>query len=87
MTPIALPRLLNKRQTVSSNTEQLSSSISEISLQVATSAEITNKAVAHANRTDLAMQRLTNGASRTSAVVNLIQSISLNFALIVGGRY
>jgi methyl-accepting chemotaxis protein len=63
-------------QTVSSNTEQLSSSISEISQQVATSAEITNNAVAQANSTDTAMQRLTNGASRISDIVTLIQSIA-----------
>ena len=63
-------------QTVSSGTEQLSSSISEIGRQVVTSAEIARKAVAEAGATDATMQGLAENAARISVVVDLIQTIA-----------
>jgi methyl-accepting chemotaxis protein len=63
-------------QTVSSGTEQLSSSISEIGRQVVTSAEIARKAVDEAGATDATMQGLADNAARISVVVDLIQTIA-----------
>jgi methyl-accepting chemotaxis protein len=63
-------------QTVSSGTEELSSSISEIGRQVVCSARIAAKAVAEAGETDATMQGLADNASRISIVVDLIQSIA-----------
>jgi len=63
-------------QTVSSGTEQLSSSISEIGRQVITSSEIARKAVDEAGQTDATMQGLAENAGRISVVVDLIQSIA-----------
>jgi methyl-accepting chemotaxis protein len=63
-------------QTVSAGTEQLSSSIAEISRQVVTSAEIARKAVDEAGATDATVQSLADSASRISVVVDLIQTIA-----------
>ena len=63
-------------QTVSSGTEQLSSSISEIGRQVINSAQIASKAVGEAGKTDATMEGLTDTASRISVVIDLIQSIA-----------
>ncbi|MFL6835790.1 MAG: methyl-accepting chemotaxis protein [Bradyrhizobium sp.] len=63
-------------QTVSSGTEELSSSISEIGRQVVTSAEIARKAVEEAGATDATMQGLADNAARISVVVDLIQTIA-----------
>ncbi len=63
-------------QTVSSGTEQLSSSILEIGRQVISSAEIAGKAVNEAKRTDATMQSLADNANRISIVIDLIQSIA-----------
>jgi methyl-accepting chemotaxis protein len=63
-------------QTVSSGTEELSSSIAEIGRQVVTSAEIAKKAVDEAGATDTTMQGLADNASRISVVVDLIQVIA-----------
>ena len=63
-------------QTVSSGTEQLSSSISEIGRQVINSAQIAGKAVSEAGETDATMQGLTDSASRISVVIDLIQTIA-----------
>src|SRR5216683_2982809 len=63
-------------QTVSSGTEELSSSITEIGRQVITSAEIARKAVDEAGQTDATMQGLAENASRISVVVDLIQVIA-----------
>src|SRR6202022_2218396 len=62
-------------QTVSSGTEQLSSSISEIGRQVVASSQIARKAVDEAGQTDATMQGLAENASRISVVVDLIQVI------------
>jgi methyl-accepting chemotaxis protein len=63
-------------QTVSSGTEQLSSSILEIGRQVVSSAEIAGKAVTEAKKTDATMQSLADNANRISIVIDLIQSIA-----------
>jgi methyl-accepting chemotaxis protein len=63
-------------QTVSSGTEELSSSIGEIGRQVVTSAEIARKAVDEAGSTDATMQGLADNAARISVVVDLIQTIA-----------
>ena len=63
-------------QTVSSGTEQLSSSIMEIGRQVITSAQVARKAVDEAGATDATMQGLADNASRISVVVDLIQVIA-----------
>jgi methyl-accepting chemotaxis protein len=63
-------------QTVSSGTEELSASISEIGRQVVSSAEIAGKAVIEAGETDATMQGLADNASRISIVVDLIQTIA-----------
>jgi methyl-accepting chemotaxis protein len=63
-------------QTVSSGTEQLSSSISEIDRKVINSAEIASKAVDEACTTDATMQGLADHANRISVVVDLIQTIA-----------
>jgi methyl-accepting chemotaxis protein len=63
-------------QTVSAGTEQLSSSISEISRQVVSSAEIAAKAVSEAGQTDTTMQGLAENANRISTVIDLIQTIA-----------
>jgi methyl-accepting chemotaxis protein len=63
-------------QTVSSGTEDLSSSISEIGRQVTTSAQIARNAVDEAGATDATMQGLAENAGRISVVIDLIQSIA-----------
>jgi methyl-accepting chemotaxis protein len=63
-------------QTVSSGTEELSASISEIGRQVISSAQIAGKAVTEATETDATMQGLADNASRISIVVDLIQTIA-----------
>jgi len=63
-------------QTVSSGTEELSSSILEIGRQVVSSAEIASKAVSEAGKTDVTMQGLAENAARISTVVDLIQTIA-----------
>jgi methyl-accepting chemotaxis protein len=69
-------------QTVSSGTEELSSSIAEIGRQVVTSAEIAKKAVDEAGATDTTMQGLADNASRISVVVDLIQVIAAQTNLL-----
>jgi methyl-accepting chemotaxis protein len=61
---------------VSSGTEELSSSIEEISRQVAASTQVATKAVSEASATDSTMQGLADSASRISTVVDLIQTIA-----------
>src|SRR5205807_9459701 len=63
-------------QTVSSGTEELSSSIAEIGRQVVASAQIAGKAVDEAGATNATMQGLADNASRISVVVDLIQVIA-----------
>jgi len=63
-------------QTVSSGTEQLTSSIAEIGRQVVASAQIARKAVEEAGATDATMQGLAENAGRISVVVDLIQVIA-----------
>jgi len=63
-------------QTVSSGTEELSSSITEIGRQVVSSAQIARKAVDEAGQTDATMQGLAENADRISVVVDLIQTIA-----------
>jgi methyl-accepting chemotaxis protein len=63
-------------QTISSGTEELSSSIAEIGRQVTTSTQIAGKAVTEALETDANMQGLAENASRITVVVDLIQTIA-----------
>lgn len=63
-------------QTVSAGTEQLNSSIAEISRQVDGSARIAAKAVTEANETDVTMQGLADNATQISVVIDLIQTIA-----------
>ena len=63
-------------QTVASAAEELSASISEIARQVAQSSEITNQAVEDANRTDVIVKTLAEGAQKIGDVVGLISTIA-----------
>jgi methyl-accepting chemotaxis protein len=63
-------------QTVAAAAEELSSSISEISRQVAQSADITNRAVETARRTDTTVRALADGAQQIEHVAELISSIA-----------
>ena len=63
-------------QTVASAAEELSSSISEISRQVAQSAAVTSRAVESARRTDTIVRALSGGAKEIEHVAELISSIA-----------
>jgi methyl-accepting chemotaxis protein len=63
-------------QTVASAAEELTSSIGEISRQVAQSAKITGHAVDSARRTDTIVRALADGAQQIEHVVELISSIA-----------
>ena len=63
-------------QTVAAAAEELSSSISEISRQVAQSAVITARAVDNARRTDVTVRALADGAQQIEHVAELISSIA-----------
>ncbi|HEV7635390.1 MAG TPA: methyl-accepting chemotaxis protein [Bradyrhizobium sp.] len=63
-------------QTVAAAAEELSSSISEISRQVAQSTDITARAVDTARRTDATVRALADGAQQIEHVVELISSIA-----------
>jgi methyl-accepting chemotaxis protein len=63
-------------QTVAAAAEELSSSIGEISRQVAQSANITARAVDNARRTDTIVRALADGAQQIEHVAELISSIA-----------
>jgi methyl-accepting chemotaxis protein len=63
-------------QTVAGATEELSASISEISRQVAQSAEIAGRAVEEAGRTDDTVHGLASAAAKIGEVVQMIQDIA-----------
>ena len=63
-------------QTVATAAEELSTSISEISRQVAQSAKITDRAVENARRTDTIVRALAEGAQQIEHVAELISSIA-----------
>jgi methyl-accepting chemotaxis protein len=63
-------------QTVAAAAEELSSSISEISRQVAQSAAITSRAVEAARQTDTTVRALADGAKQIEHVAELISSIA-----------
>jgi methyl-accepting chemotaxis protein len=63
-------------QTVAAAAEQLSASIAEISRQVAQSSRMTAQAVADAQRTDVIVRALADGAQKIGDVVGLITSIA-----------
>ena len=63
-------------QTVAAAAEELSSSISEISRQVAQSAAITSRAVESARQTDTTVRALADGAKQIEHVAELISSIA-----------
>jgi methyl-accepting chemotaxis protein len=62
--------------TVASAAEELTASIQEISRQVAQSSRIAGQAVADAQRTDLIVRALAEGAERIGQVVGLIANIA-----------
>ena len=64
------------------STEELTSSISEIARQVATSTEIAARAVDHARRTGDTARSLAEGAQKIGDVVTLIQSIAAQTNLL-----
>src|SRR4051794_15986828 len=57
-------------------TEQLTASIGEITRQVATAAEVAQRAVGQSERTEGVMRSLTDAAERVSNVVHLIAGIA-----------
>jgi methyl-accepting chemotaxis protein len=63
-------------QTVASASEELSSSISEISRQVVHSAEISGRAVEAADTTNKTIQELAEGSQRIGEVIDLINDIA-----------
>ncbi len=63
-------------QTVASATHELSSSVQEIGRQVENSAQIADKAVDEARRTDETVQSLANAAQKIGDVVKLISDIA-----------
>jgi methyl-accepting chemotaxis protein len=63
-------------QTVAASAEELASSIGEITRQVAQSAQIAEKAVADARRTDTIVRALADGAQKIGLVVELISNIA-----------
>ena len=63
-------------QTVAFAAEELASSVNEISRQVAQSTRITGKAVIDAQRTDVIVQALAEGAEKIEQVVGLITNIA-----------
>jgi methyl-accepting chemotaxis protein len=69
-------------QTVAAAAEELSTSIHEISRQVAQSAAITGKAVTDARRTDGIVQTLADGAQKIGDVVQLITTIAAQTNLL-----
>ena len=69
-------------QTVAAAAEELSSSISEISRQVAQSATVTSRAVESAHRTDTIVRALSEGAKEIESVAELISSIAAQTNLL-----
>jgi methyl-accepting chemotaxis protein len=69
-------------QTVAAAAEELSSSITEISRQVAQSAQVTNRAVETARRTDTIVRALADGAQQIEHVAELISSIAAQTNLL-----
>ncbi|MGY4436921.1 methyl-accepting chemotaxis protein [Bradyrhizobium sp. F1.13.1] len=69
-------------QTVAAAAEELSSSITEISRQVAQSAVVTGRAVDSARRTDTIVRALSDGAQQIEHVAELISSIAAQTNLL-----
>ncbi|WP_019644243.1 methyl-accepting chemotaxis protein [Novispirillum itersonii] len=63
-------------QTMASGAEELSASVTEISLQVARALEVSNDAVEQATRTNRVVSELTEAADHISTVIGLINTIS-----------
>ena len=63
-------------QSVASATEEMTSSVNEISRQVQDSAKIANNAVDQARKTNERVSELSNAATRIGAVVELINNIA-----------
>ena len=82
--PSARPResASNNVGTVAAAAEELSSSVAEISRQVARSSEIASKAVGDAERTNATVQALSTGAEKIGEVVKLIHSIAAQTNLL-----
>ena len=69
-------------QTVASAAEELSSSIREISRQVAQSAQVSDRAVVDARRTDSIVRALADSAQKIGDVVQLINNIAAQTNLL-----
>jgi len=69
-------------QTVAAAAEELSSSITEISRQIAQSAEVTSRAVESSRRTDTIVRALSDGAQQIEHVAELISSIAAQTNLL-----
>jgi methyl-accepting chemotaxis protein len=63
-------------QTAAAAAEELTTSIQEITRQVAQSASVTDKAVSEAQRTDAIVRALADGADKIGQVIGLISSIA-----------
>jgi len=72
----------NNVGTVAAAAEELSSSVTEISRQVARSSEIASKAVSDAGRTNATVGALSTGAEKIGEVVKLIHSIAAQTNLL-----
>ncbi|MEM7171207.1 MAG: methyl-accepting chemotaxis protein [Pseudomonadota bacterium] len=62
--------------TVAAATEELSCTVNEITKQVTTSTEITNKAVAEANKTTHTVQGMAEAAEKVGQIISLISDIA-----------
>jgi methyl-accepting chemotaxis protein len=69
-------------QTVAAAAEELSSSITEISRQIAQSAEVTSRAVESSRRTDTIVRALSDGAQQIEHVAELISTIAAQTNLL-----
>jgi methyl-accepting chemotaxis protein len=69
-------------QSVAAATEELSSSVAEINQQVSRTAEVTQLAVGEAQKTETAIQSLSQSAQQIGEVINLIQAIAAQTNLL-----
>jgi methyl-accepting chemotaxis protein len=69
-------------QSVAAATEELTSSVNEISRRVSDSARVTNDAARDADKTGGTMKRLSEGAQKIGAIVEMINSIAAQTNLL-----
>ncbi len=72
----------NNVANVAAATEELSASVSEINSQVIRTSEVTQMAVAEAQKTEAAIQTLSTAANQIGEVINLIQAIAAQTNLL-----